>query len=811
MSSLDEYQNLGKDLGGYIAAVKTNSGALGLQEAFKSGGKLFDVMQMLDKKEKEIRNYEDQLLKAFDPQNPGEITLDYVNKRTAENGVELAEIKLLKDRLSDLSSAVGQKTSGFAMTRAVNEFSEGVVKHEKVSKGFFSTFVSFIGSVFKGKDEQKLVQASSSLDVRTNAISNESQERFTIPGKGGKESPEIPPLEQVVQKGMSSQEIGGMPPPSEMPPPLPSSMSEVRSPISSPLSEVGGGLPPPPSMSEVGGGLPPPPSMSEVGGGLPPPPPLSGLNLGELPPPPPPPPLSGLNLGELPPPPPPPLSGLNLGELPPPPPPLSGLNLGELPPPPLPSDVDLGGGLPPPLPSGLNLGELPPPPLPSDVDLGGGLPPPLPSSLNVGGIPEAPPPPSELNIPKPPPPPPPPPMSEGVGGLKPPPKRDIPIDSAPKKDLLSQIRERGRAKPLSLNHPNYLHVTTQPKVEKSTEKGLLGGLKARMGEGEERPIEQRLLDGASKKDQQNILYSAMVDNNEKLVTALLKHQSEFNTGEQRENEDGWEEEIVEKRSTFSPEQVETVRKAAEETKLRVAAGIDLVTKEDPKPITPKVEVSPTTTVKVESVLPIPPSPISGIGEGGPPPPPPLKETVVNEPKISTSKPIVVPDTGGLFAQIREGGKKLKAVSSPDQGSSLNSGEFTYKGSTEKAPSSPSKEMGFLAQALQGRRGGIEGSEEALDEAMVKKLEKLSTKDQLNELYSAVIDGNKEKIERIVRVAEEQDLGAFTKENMEKIASAAQKISATQDISKKTIIEGGVKHLAKEAEININVGENRGRG
>ena len=152
MSSLDEYQNLGKDLSGYVAAVRTNSGALGLQEAFKSGGKLFDVMQMLDKKEREIHNYEDQLLKAFDPENPGEITRDYVNKRAAENGVELAEIKLLKDRLSDLSSAVGQKTSGFAMTRAVNEFSEGIEKHEKVSKRFFSTFASFIGSVFKGKD-----------------------------------------------------------------------------------------------------------------------------------------------------------------------------------------------------------------------------------------------------------------------------------------------------------------------------------------------------------------------------------------------------------------------------------------------------------------------------------------------------------------------------------------------------------------------------------------------------------------------------------------------------------------------------------
>ena len=123
MSSLDEYQNLGKDLGGYIAAVKTNSGALGLQEAFKSGGKLFDVMQMLDKKEKEIRNYEDQLLKAFDPQNPGEITLDYVNKRTAENGVELAEIKLLKDRLSDLSVVTDSLISSSISTSMSNSSS----------------------------------------------------------------------------------------------------------------------------------------------------------------------------------------------------------------------------------------------------------------------------------------------------------------------------------------------------------------------------------------------------------------------------------------------------------------------------------------------------------------------------------------------------------------------------------------------------------------------------------------------------------------------------------------------------------------
>ncbi len=694
MSSLDEYRNLGKDLSGYVAAVKTNSGALGLQETFKSGGKLFDVMQMLDQKEKAIRNYEEQLLKVFDPENPGEITRDYVNKKTAENGVELAEIKLLKDRLNDLSSAVGQKSSGFATTRAVNEFSEGVEKHEKVSKGFFSTFASFMGSIFKGKDEQKLVQASTTLDVRVNAISTESQERFTIPGKG-KDGPEIPQPEKVVQKGLSSQEISGFSaPPIDPPPPLPSSMSEVGS-----------------SIPEA----PPPPPMSEVGSRPITPPPIA-----------------------------------------------------------------------------------PPPPLPSSM------------SEVRSSIPEAPPPPSmsEVGSPIPRAPSPPPPMSEGREGLKPPSKEGEPIDLGPKKDLMSEIRKMGsKKKTLSLNHPNYKHVAIEPKAEKSTDKGLLGGLKARVGGGEEVPIEQRLLDGVSKKDQQNILYSAMVDNNEKLVADLLKHQSEFNTGQQNE----WEEDIVEKRSTFSPEQVDTVRKAAEETKLRVAAGIDLVTvKEGPKsvPITPKVQEIPNTTVKVENASPPPSPPIVNIGGGVPPPPPAPSLEVGSIPKSKppkVDKPIIVPDSSDLLAQIREGG--LKNLKSASQSPSLNSEEFTYTASKENKPSMPREGLGgVLAQAMQARRGDIEDSEE-LDEAMVEKLEKLSPQQQLNELYSAVIDGDKTRIARIIDVGNSE---VFTKENMEKIASAAQKISATQDVSKKTIIEAGVKELAKEAKININVGESRGR-
>ena len=70
---------------------------------------------------------------------------------------------------------------------------------------------------------------------------------------------------------------------------------------------------------------------------------------------------------------------------------------------------------------------------------------------------------------------------------------------------------------------------------------------------------------------------------------MLKHQSDFNTGEK----DDWELDIIEKRSTFSPEQVEAVRKAVEETRLRVAAGIDLPVKEVQKPIT--VEKVPEKT------------------------------------------------------------------------------------------------------------------------------------------------------------------------------------------------------------------------
>ena len=51
---------------------------------------------------------------------------------------------------------------------------------------------------------------------------------------------------------------------------------------------------------------------------------------------------------------------------------------------------------------------------------------------------------------------------------------------------------------------------------------------------------------------------------------------------------------------------------------------------------------------------------------------------------------------------------------------------------------------------------------------------------------------------------------FTLENMQKIANAAQKVSASQGPVKKTMIESGLKVLAKEANIDLGVGENRSK-
>ncbi|MFK7968204.1 MAG: hypothetical protein AB8B68_03495 [Rickettsiaceae bacterium] len=108
----------------------------------------------------------------------------------------------------------------------------------------------------------------------------------------------------------------------------------------------------------------------------------------------------------------------------------------------------------------------------------------------------------------------------------------------------------------------------------------------------------------------------------------------------------------------------------------------------------------------------------------------------------------------------------------------------------------------MAGALQKQMG--KSKETPIEERLLKGASK---KEQLNKLYSAVIDGDKTKIGVIVKVGDHE---VFTKSNMEKIANAAQQVSKGQGSAKKPIIESGLKVLAEKAKIDLGVGEGRSR-
>jgi hypothetical protein len=231
---------------------------------------------------------------------------------------------------------------------------------------------------------------------------------------------------------------------------------------------------------------------------------------------------------------------------------------------------------------------------------------------------------------------------------------------------------------------------------------------------------QPLLDGATKEKQMNVLYSAMVDGKKELVEKLLSHQSEQDTGRV---DDEWDEPILEMANTFSSQDVDIIRTAVSETQSRVERGEDLPSKlakpsvdKSQQEIITKSEFEPpvkeTVKVDVESPAPIPPSK------------PAIEKEAVEK---------LAPNTGGLLAEI-QAGKKLKDTRSGN----MNVDGFEYTEAPKKSA---------MASALEGRRGAISGYSEALEEM----LEDLPAKKQLNQLYSAVIEGDKQKINAIIEV------------------------------------------------------------
>jgi hypothetical protein len=345
-------------------------------------------------------------------------------------------------------------------------------------------------------------------------------------------------------------------------------------------------------------------------------------------------------------------------------------------------------------------------------------------------------------------------------------------------DLADELRVKAEArrekKAVSLDHNDYQHVSTEPPVQKQST-GLLGGLQNNMklDKGESQP----LLDGVTKEKQMNVLYSAMVDGKKELVEELLSHQSEQDTGRV---DDEWEEPILEMANTFSSQDVDKIRAAVSETQARVERGEEL-----PSKLAKQSVEKPQQEIITKSELEAPVKETSKVHV----------ESIPTPTSIRTSTPpiekeTVAPNTGGLLAEI-QAGKKLKNTRSGN----INVDGFEYTETPKKSA---------MASALEGRRGAISGYSEALEEM----LEDLPAKKQLNQLYSAVIEGDKQKINAIIEVG---DKDVFTTKDIERVCVAVKKAVGNLSVPKKIIADKGVKDLAKAAGIELQTEKSTARG
>ena len=356
-------------------------------------------------------------------------------------------------------------------------------------------------------------------------------------------------------------------------------------------------------------------------------------------------------------------------------------------------------------------------------------------------------------------------------------------------DLLSEIRAKGanKSKEVSLDHPDYKVVTNYS------------------------------LDGLSAKEQQNVLYSAKINKDKKLVAELLTHQSDFKTGRM----DEWDADIMEKRVTFSPDDITKVDKAVEETLIRIAKPQEFLES--------KEKEQNTTTIKEQETSKSDDNDIQNLAQNVPAAPqltdlvappvaspmevpqaPPMAEFEVPIKSTSSSKSsrIIAPspvDRSSFLEEIKAGKTTIKPKA---KGQSLNSDGFTYINSKEKVtPKIDSEISNLLLEGLNARRSGVEP--DSLKTEIKDKFSNLPQKEQqLNYLYSAVIDGDKKKIEAIVDYVEKRDI--FNKDDMAKVALAAQNKLANIEVPRKNMIEAGVTSLASKAGLEGINSQERGK-
>lgn len=211
----------------------------------------------------------------------------------------------------------------------------------------------------------------------------------------------------------------------------------------------------------------------------------------------------------------------------------------------------------------------------------------------------------------------------------------------------------------------------------------------------------------------------------------------------------------------------------------------------PEKIQEKVENSSPEQLKPKGVVPPPPGPMPIKIESSNP-------TVGNMP----SKP--VPEKSNLLDQIKSGGMVLKSAGS--RSNPLDQGQFKYSEIQKKS----------------GMEAMLGGEYDA--PSLVNGKDKSQ---QMNTLYSAVVEGNTKLTKELVDITVEVNTGktieddwgdivpvtetkkVYTKDDLEKIHSAVKSLDSKEGLSKvqKINMERGLAEVSKAAGINV---EGKGR-
>lgn len=366
-------------------------------------------------------------------------------------------------------------------------------------------------------------------------------------------------------------------------------------------------------------------------------------------------------------------------------------------------------------------------------------------------------------------------------------------------DLMAEIRQnKGKKTNLSKDHANsqgdvdFKYVQTdilQGKESRAQDNGIFAALGQKIGD--QSPIAD-LLNGKTQQEKLDILYSATIDKNTELVSTLKKQQEYRDSGVI----DDWGDSEKTLQNIFSEKDLARIDKAVAETEARLSRGEDLPKKnnevEIEEIIKDKLEVAKNNSKQKKEAIIAETNSKENKSEqlaenieranNLPPAPPPLSE---NNPPLTNKL-----NNEDLSAAIKAGAT-LK--STPKQ-TSLDIDGFTYLGGAQET----AKSNNPLASTLNNRR-------QAFDDDFSSQFEQMSAKEQRNNLYTALLDGNKQKVNNILDAGSEHLEGEKT---LRRVCEAAQKAAVKMEPTRQNKAREAIRHLAKEENIELKKPANK---